>query len=92
MKPLLHRNLRPKIGSPKSQSPTRLGLILLGILLVLYDVTTSFADSVYSVDTSTDELVTIDTDTGFVTVVGSLGMDARDIDLTCDYNNFYCNR
>ncbi len=38
--------------------------------------------SLFGVDTGTDELVRIDPTTGAVTVVGLLGMDARDIDLT----------
>jgi len=40
------------------------------------------ATLLYSVDVNTDELVQIDALSGAVSVIGSLGMDAQDIDLT----------
>ena len=40
----------------------------------------------YSVDVDTDELVQINSITGAVSVIGSLGMDASDIDLTLTSN------
>ena len=40
----------------------------------------------YSVDVNTDELVQINSVTGAVSVIGSLGMDAHDIDLTLTSN------
>jgi hypothetical protein len=54
------------------------------ILTLIFTLTAgiTIATPLYSVDVNTDELVQIDSLTGAVAVIGSLGMDAQDIDLT----------
>jgi hypothetical protein len=55
MKPPPHRNLKLKTDSPNSQVSTRLGLILLGILLIFFGVITSVqGEVVYSEDFNTE--------------------------------------
>ena len=67
--------------------------LLPALLVVLFTLTVSGgavrAATAWSVENQNDELVTIDLGTGSVTVVGSLGFDADNIDLTMVNGRLY---